>query len=192
MRIITRRHHEDGVALLLALFALVVVTSIGLSMMFLTNTETFVNSNFRDEQTDYYAAKAGLEEARDRMRTGATNTVSASLPTAVPGAAGGVLYILNPTGSETVAPWNTSNAYYDDEICKEVNCSGGQVPPTSGWYVNPALTASTTYGSSPVLPYKWMRITLKTDQAAAGTANIMYVDGKSANAAYYACWNRLD
>ena len=63
------------------------------------------------------------------------------------------------------------------------------MPPTSGWYVNPALTASTTYGSSPVLPYKWMRITLKTDQAAVGTANIMYVDGKSANAAYYACWN---
>ena len=61
-----------------------------------------MNSNFRDEQTDYYAAKAGLEEARDRMRTGATNTVSASLPTAVPGAAGGV--DLNPTGSETVAP----------------------------------------------------------------------------------------
>ena len=189
MRIATRRPGELGVALLLALFALVVVTSIGLGMMFLTDTETIVNSNFRDEQTDYYAARAGLEEARDRMRTGATNTISASLPTAAPGAAGGVLYILNPTGSETVAPWNASNSYYDDEICKEVNCSGGQVPPTSGWYVSPALTASTAYGASPILPYKWMRVTLKTDQAAAGTANVMYVDGKSANATYYACWN---
>ena len=153
MRIATRRHGELGVALLLALFALVVVTSIGLGMMFLTDTETIVNSNFRDEQTDYYAARAGLEETRDRMRTGATNTISARLPTAAPGAAGGVLYILNPTGSETVAPWNASNSYYDDEICKEVNCSGGQVPPTSGWYVNPALTASTTYAASPILPY---------------------------------------
>jgi hypothetical protein len=189
MRIALRRRGELGVALLLALFALVVVTSIGLGMMFLTDTETIVNSNFRDEQTDYYAARAGLEEARDRMRTGATNTISASLPTALPGAAGGVLYILNPTGSETVAPWNASNSYYDDEICKEVNCSGGQVPPTSGWYVSPALTASTAYGASPVLPYKWMRVTLKTDQAAAGTTNVMYVDGQSANAAYYACWN---
>src|ERR1700681_3892943 len=127
MRFATRRHGELGVALLLALFALVAVTSIGLGMMFLTDTETIVNSNFRDEQTDYYAARAGLEETRDRMSTGATNTISASLPTVAPGAAGGVLYILNPTGSEMVAPWSASNSYYDDEICKEVNCSGGQV-----------------------------------------------------------------
>ena len=46
MRIATRRHGELGVALLLALFALVVVTSIGLGMMFLTDTETIVNSTF--------------------------------------------------------------------------------------------------------------------------------------------------
>jgi len=123
------------------------------------------------------------------MRAAAANSVSAILPTAKPGAVGGVLYILNPTGSETVAPWSTTNTYFDDEICKEVNCSGGQVPPTSGWYVSPALTASTTYEASPVLPYKWMRITLKTDQSASGSTNVMYVDGNSAHAGYYVCWN---
>ena len=181
---------EQGVALLVAVFALLMVTSIAVGMMFLTDTETAVNSNFRDEQTGYYASKAGLEEARDRMRwnAGSGVTISSSLPTAKPGAAGGVLYILNPTGSETVAPWSSSNAYYDDEICKEVSCSGGSVPPTSGWYVSPALTANSAYASSPVLPYKWMRITLKIDQSAAGSSNVFYVDGKSADAAYYVCW----
>src|ERR1700730_1504618 len=142
MRMATRRHGELGVALLLALFALVVVTSIGLGMMFLTDTETSVNSNFRDEQTAFYAAKAGLEEARDRMRTTATDSISANLPTALPGAAGGVLYVVNPANSETVAPWLATNKYWDDEICKEVSCSGGQVPPTTGWYVSPAPTGS--------------------------------------------------
>ena len=85
------------------------------------------NSNFRDEQTAYYAANAGLEEARDRMRidAGSGITINASLPTAKPGAANGVLYILNPKSSETVAPWTTTNAYFDDEICKEVSCGGG-------------------------------------------------------------------
>jgi hypothetical protein len=186
---VQNQRYERGIALVMALVALLIVTSIALSMMFATDTETSINSNFRDEQTAFYASKSGLEEVRDRMRTGATNSINANLPAALPGAANGVLYILNPTGSEAVAPWNTTNAYFDDEICKEVDCSGGQVPPTSGWYVSPALTASTTYAASPVLLYKWMRITLKTDQSAAGTANIMYVDGKSADASYYACWN---
>lgn len=176
--------------MLTAVFALLMVTSLAVGMMFLTDTETAVNSNFRDEQTGYYASKAGLEEARDRMRwnAGTGVTINSSLPTAKPGAAGGVLYILNPTGGETVAPWSTSNAYYDDEICNEVNCSGGSVPPTSGWYASPALTSNSAYASSPVLPYKWMRITLKVDQSAAGSSTVLYVDGKSANAAYYVCW----
>ena len=175
------KQNERGVALLLALFALVIITSIGLSMMYLSDSETTVNMNFRDEQTAYYAAHAGLQEARDRMRTNAGTgiTIDSSLPAAQPGAANGVLYILNPTGSETVAPWTTTNAYFDDEICKEVTCGGGQVPPTSGWY-GTALTASSTYAATPVLPYKWMRINLKTNKSAVGTSTVMYVDGNSA------------
>ena len=178
---------QRGVALILALFALMVVTSIGLAMMYSADTETSVNSNYRDEQAAYFGAKAGLEEARDRMQTTAGATISASLPSALPGAVGGVLYLLNPAGSETVAPWSTTNQYLDDEICKEVNCSGGQVPPTSGWYTS--VLSSATYAGSPVLPYKWMRITVKTDASAYGSAKVMYVDGNSSHASYYVCWN---
>lgn len=185
-----KKQGERGVALLLAVFALLIVTSVALGMMYLSDSETSVNANFRDEQTAYYAAKAGLEEARDRMRwnAGSGITINSSLPTAKPGAAGGALYILNPTGSETVAPWTTTNAYFDDEICKEVSCGGGQVPPTSGWYSS--VNSNSTYAASPVLSYKWMRITLKTNQSAAGTANVMYVNGSSASASsnYYVCW----
>ncbi len=140
--------------------------------------------------------RPGLEEARDRLRTKATGTVAAYLPVAKPGAAGGVVYILNPTGSETVAPWNSANTYYDDEIRKEVNCSGG-VPPTSGWYVSSstysALVANSAYAATPTLAYKWMRITLKTDGSASGwsggTQNFFYVDQNSAHSSNYVCWN---
>ena len=123
-----------------------------------------------------------------RWNAGSGITINSSLPTVKPGAAGGALYILNPTGSETVAPWTTTNAYFDDEICKEVSCGGGQVPPTSGWYSS--VNSNSTYAASPVLSYKWMRITLKTNQSAAGTANVMYVNGSSASASsnYYVCW----
>ena len=65
-------------ALVLTLIALLIITSIGLTMMYSTDTETSINGNYRDEQTAYYAAKAGLEEVRDRMQTGAANTISAS------------------------------------------------------------------------------------------------------------------
>src|ERR1700730_2037259 len=188
-----KKHVDRGMALVMALIALLIVTSIGLSMMYSADTETSINRNYRDEQTAFYAAKSGIEEARDRMRSDAGSgiTVSASLPTALPGAASGALYILNPTGGETVAAWLTTNAYFDDQICKEVDCSGGLVPPTVGWYTT--LTSNSAYAASPVLPYKWARITIKMNRSASGwsggTQNFMYVDGKSANANYYVCWN---
>jgi len=193
-----KKQNERGVALVMALIALLIVTSIGLSMMYMSDTETSINSNYRDEQTAYYASKAGLEEVRDRMRPSATNTINATpgtslLPTTLPGTTvNGVLYITNPLGGETVAPWLTTNAYFDDQICKQVSCGGSnQLPTLSGWYRT--STASATYATSPVLPYKWVRITLKTDGAASGwsgaTQNFMYVDGKSANTNYNVCWN---
>ena len=179
--------NQRGVALLLAIFALLIITSLALSAMFSTGTENAINSNFRDEQSAYYAAKAGVEEARDRMRPSAGATISSKLPTVIPGSTNGALYILNPTGSETVAPWDSSNAYYDAEICKEVSCSGGYVP-----YISPAPSASTTYASTPALPYKWMRITLKTNASASGwsgaTQNFYYVNSGLA-AGSYVCWN---
>src|ERR1700730_8531818 len=103
-----RNHHgnERGMALVLTLIALLIITSIGLTMAFSTDTETTINSNFRDEQTAYYAAKAGLEEARDRMQTTASASISSNLPTSLPGTAGGELYIINPANAnDTVAPW---------------------------------------------------------------------------------------
>ena len=72
-----------------------------------------------------------------------------------------------------------------------MNCAGGQVPTAANWYVTPAPTANAAYAANPVLPYKWMRITLKTNQSASGTANTMYVNGSSSpiSANYQVCWN---
>ena len=193
-----RNHHgnERGMALVLTLIALLIITSIGLTMAFSTDTETTINSNFRDEQTAYYAAKAGLEEARDRMQTTASASISSNLPTSLPGTAGGELYIINPANAgDTVAPWLSSNAYFDDEICLELGCTQGTAPVVAGGYYKSTVpTASTTYQSTPVLPYKWMRISMKSGQSAMGwtgiTRNFMYVDGNSLHgSAYYACWN---
>jgi Tfp pilus assembly protein PilX len=75
------RHSESGIALLIAIFVLLLITAIGAGMIMLTNTEINTSANFRDEQTALFASKAGIEEVRDRLRSGANNSLSGSLPT---------------------------------------------------------------------------------------------------------------
>lgn len=178
-----RRTHEEGVALIAAILTLLLISAITAGIIILSNTETNTSSNFKDEQRAFFSAKAGIEEARDRLRTAATNNIVASLPAVLPGGSNSVLYILNPLNSETVAPWSSTNAYADDEICKEtssVSCSGGY-PSGSGWYQT--TTASNTYALSPVLDWKWVRVQLK--QSNAFGANYA-VNGNTSNA-YYTC-----
>jgi len=78
----SKRHkNERGVALLVAMFTLVLLSVIGLGLMYATNMETSINSNYRDKQASMYAASAGLQEARDRIQP-ATHNITA--PTGLP------------------------------------------------------------------------------------------------------------
>ena len=65
----TTRKSERGIALLVVLFAMILVSVIGLALMFSTNGETGVNSAFRQTNLAYFAARSGVEELRDRIRT---------------------------------------------------------------------------------------------------------------------------
>jgi Tfp pilus assembly protein PilX len=164
---------EAGIALVSALLALMVLSAIGAALVFMTNTETQVNFNYRSEQVSYFAAKAGMEEARARMMTTDPNTINALLPTSVPSNSGGILYVLNEGNAPgTVQPWNAANAFMDDELCHDgysinglqtgvspdVRCTA--VPNGAAWY---STTTSTLpwNGTSAALPYKWVRIAQK-------------------------------
>jgi Tfp pilus assembly protein PilX len=145
------RRSEGGFALFIAIFTLLLITAIAVGMLMLTNTDTNISTNFRDEQTAFFAAKAGLEEVRDRMRINAIdpttgNSVSlnfsplltptggvqvlpgATTPSSAPpmfGSANSVTYVTNPLNGETVTPWVTNgSAYPDDEICAEAVFAG--------------------------------------------------------------------
>src|SRR3954463_8945566 len=105
---------ERGIAMLIVLFALLLLTVIGLGMMYSTNMETSINYNYRDKQVAFYAALAGLQEARDRIQPATHNIIA---PTALPtAAAANIIYIL---GNSTVVPWDNTNAYFDTELCQE-------------------------------------------------------------------------
>jgi Tfp pilus assembly protein PilX len=167
---------ERGIALILALLVLLLVSAVLMGMIMMSNTETNISANFRDEQTAYFGSKAGIEEVRDRMRSSATNSLSSNIPTtALPGSVNGVLYITNPAPGETVTPWLTLGTNYPDtEICKEVTCASGV--PTGSWYTT-TQSASTTYAATPILPWKWVRVMAKANKSDTGTVRVTSVDG---------------
>ncbi len=196
------RNSEKGFALLIAIFTLLLLTAIGAGMVALTNTDTSISANFRDEQTAFFAGKAGIEEARDRLRNG-PNTIftNAYFSTGVlPGAPNGVLYILNntpATAGETITPWATTgnaSVYPDTEICSELTNigTGCGVLGGGGWYTS--TSNNVFYGATPKLPWKWVRITAKTDLTSSGTSvggttQQAAVDGNLLNGSYRVCWN---
>ncbi len=193
---------ESGIALLIAIFVLLLITAIGAGMIMLTNTEINTSANFRDEQTAFFSAKAGIEEVRDRLRTGASSSLNGSLPVTLLGTPGGVLYVVNPNGGEADTPWAVNGAAYpDDEVCGEMAnlgvayaCTGTPAAPAAaGWYTQAAASAAyqtQPAATVPVTSWKWTRVNLKTDYTSSGSTARSSVDGAvwPANENYIVCW----
>lgn len=168
-------NNQRGIALIFCLIALLLLTGVTASLILMSGTETAVNANYRTEETAYFAAKSGIYEALDRMQQTNTASISSQVLELQPPANGAVLYLINAASGQTVQPWNTSNAYYDDELCHEgyafspaltdaapdVPCTGTNALPTgSSWYA----TATSNYpwsGTSAAIPYEWVRINWK-------------------------------
>src|ERR1700732_526352 len=179
------RASERGVAMVIALLVLLLLSTVVAGMMIMSTTESSISANFRDEQTAFFAARAGLEEVRDRLRSTATNSLNGSLPTALPGAPNSVLYITNPLPGETVAPANSTGkknkkVHSDDEICKHLKKC-----PNPGYSTNGSASAS--YAAKQTLAWKWVRIMVKANGAATGPAGIASVDGTATP--NRVCWN---
>ncbi len=191
------RRKERGVALILVLLTLLLLSAIGLGMMYMSDTETAVNSNYRDTQLAFFAMRAGLEEARDRMRTSSAfplvNPPTSNLPATMPGTANSILYIKNPSNGEVVDPVTFGTTYFDDEFCHEnfstapatgtlnVPCGAGQGPPAGS--VASVTSIDPNTGTAASMKYKWVRITLKqngtfANGVAANRVDPTQIDGQ--------------
>lgn len=153
-----RKSNQAGVALLIALFMLILVSAVAISLMMSSGTESSLASNYRSSTTAYYAAYAGIEEARGRLLPSNSNYVgTAFMPTAgLP--LGQVRYITNPLPGEVVAPTTAGNAYYDTEYQRE----WGVAVPAANTLTIPSV--STVAGIQGPM-YKWVRITAATEQS---------------------------
>ncbi len=134
---------EQGFSLIVALLALMLLSAVAVGMMFMASTETAVSANFKAEETAYFAARAGVEEVRDRMLPvpaspagsvtnwlGQTSSfsINGSLPASMPGAGNPwALYILNGKNPQTganmaitdVTNLTATNIVADDELCHD-------------------------------------------------------------------------
>jgi hypothetical protein len=201
-----RQNSERGIALLFTLLALVILTALTASLIMLSTTETSVNYNYRTEEIAFFAAKAGIYEAIDRMQQSNASSISAQVPTVLPSATGGVLYLINAGSSLTVQPWNTANKYFDNELCHEGYAITGMtaaspgipcttVPSGSSWYT----TVSSNYpwsGTSASIPYEWVRITWKVNSSnqylsggPSNPATSFYSVNSTASSSTAVCWN---
>ena len=184
---VNSKRNQSGVAMIIALFALLLLSVVGLGMMYSTNMETSINGNYRDKQEAFYAALAGLQEGRDRIQP-AWGDIPA--PTALPATSfQNVFYILSD--ASIVKPWDPTNKYFDTELCQEkvMSLSGTTgVPCTtiasgSTWYKTYDHSLGGIWNLPNPLDLKWVRITVKGNNMTP-----VPVNGDN-TVADQACWN---
>jgi len=156
-RKIRSRRKQAGVALLLAIFVLLLVAVVGIAMMAASGTETSLTANYRSSTSAYYAALAGLEEGRGRLLPKNPNYLSCCLPpfgSTLP--LGHVIYITNPLAGDPVTadPTNYGDprAYPDTEYATEFRDAYN--PPSS---ITKVPSVQVLGGFANPL-YKWVRI----------------------------------
>jgi len=192
------KRDERGMALMLALFALLLLSGIGLCMVLASTTETRIDANYGGSLRSYYAAHSGLEEVRDRIGYASSTTsptgLANHLPTDIAGNVGGVLYVLNPDAGETVDPTDPTSPYFDVQLCHDYNsgvtvrdskCTA--VPGTANWMMASLYAAPSTAPTAVPLGYKWVRVNMKTNRIAAP----YFVDqkGNPATLDTRVCWD---
>jgi Tfp pilus assembly protein PilX len=194
---------QRGIAMMVALLALVLLAAIGVGLMFMADTENSINNNYRDAQKAYFAARAGAEDVRVLLApggslNGAANALSMPSNTST----AGVIYVKNPTSGETVDP-KANGTYVDTELCQEqfstlVNSGiAATTGPCAGlstnYFTTPTVSSTDVPGlnNANALAFKWVRITNK--QNYMGLLN-QSVDGlatsnTAATAGQQVCWD---
>src|SRR6266850_4486073 len=64
---IRKRRREAGIALLISIFVLLLISVVAIALIVSSGTESALAGNYRSSTGVYYAALAGLEEARGRL-----------------------------------------------------------------------------------------------------------------------------
>jgi hypothetical protein len=173
----TRRRSQNGIALLIAIFVLLLISVVAIALLVSSGTETALGANYRTSSSVYYAALAGLEEARGRLLPRNPNPFGNSVvPPNLP--LGQTVYVINRLSGENIAPWDQSNSFYDKEYKTEF---GVEASAVSSWQ----SVYSIWDNNSLIVPgpiFKWVRINAASEQSLFLQVNS---DGYNAAPAIY-------
>jgi hypothetical protein len=154
----TRKHGaQAGIALLISIFILLLISVVAIALIVASGTESAMAGNYRTATGVYYAALAGLEEARGRLLSRnptSFKNVAPALVATVPLPVGSPFYIVNPVAGENVTPWVPGSNYVDNEFSGEFTTSGFAVIPNPSPSTNSVSTVAGIQGPS----FKWVRI----------------------------------
>ncbi|MGE5323546.1 MAG: hypothetical protein ACM3SW_11815 [Actinomycetota bacterium] len=184
-RTMIRRNKERGVAMLIAMLAIVLLAIIGLGFMFMADIENNVNTSYKQAEKSYFASRAGLENVRlllvppdPKTGTGAgalyNQAENLTMPTIA--ANTGVMYVENPNGAaDVIDPTTTAgatvgqNPTLDDELCQEQFAAMPLGTPPQGAPCEAAaagLPSLTTY-FQPITPATNPGLIVNTNSASA-------------------------
>jgi hypothetical protein len=161
----THRSSEDGIALLIAIFVLLLISVVAIALLVSSGTETALGANYRTSSTVYYAAIAGLEEARGRLLPKNPNYFDNSDPSFIPASPtplqlGHTRYVINRSLGDSIVPWDSSNSFYDNEYQTEF----GTAASSASWQSVPSVWDNNVQGiPGPI--FKWVRINAATEQS---------------------------
>jgi hypothetical protein len=164
-RQIQTRQTEEGIALLISIFILLLISIVAIALIVASGTESSLAGNYRSATGVYYAALAGLEEARGRL---STNNASSFKTTGAPAnfllsplPIGYANYVLNPSPTDNQATM-LSMTYPDGEYASEFGAAPANTSTTlSMWDSNPLKTSLNLPGPL----YKWVRINAVSEQS---------------------------
>jgi hypothetical protein len=162
----TLRNHrrESGIALLIAIFVLLLISVVGIALIVSSGTESALAGNYRSSTGVYYAALAGLEEGRGRLMPKNPDYVlkaDASFlpPSGTPLSVGDVRYILNPNPAQGENLGNVLTIYKDLEYFNEF-----QALPSLTRAPIASVSPNNTQGIQGPL-YKWVRINAVSEKS---------------------------
>jgi len=165
-----RKHSESGVALLIAIFVLMLVSVIAISLIVASGGESALAGNYRSSTSAYLAGAAGLEEARGRLLSSNSdyfNTTIANFMPPGPLLLGQVRYIVNPAAGEPAGA-ALLGKYPDTEYATEF---GAPPIPANVQYI-PSVSTVNSGGTTYYGPlFKWVRITPATEQSIQTDVN---------------------
>jgi hypothetical protein len=151
-----KMNSESGVALLIALIALLLISGAAVAMIVASGSEGALNGNYRSSSSAYYAALAGLEEGRGRLLPTNPNLIVVNnaqgyMPV------GSAQYIANPNAAAGESTATILTPYPDNQY----NAEFGQAPVPLGPPI--PSTSGANAANIPGPMYKWVRINAVTE-----------------------------